>query len=150
MLGLCPLTLCPPPLSSVKLPGGCGDESGPQRPTDKRPHDCRGGPGQAQAVRFPAAGPQQRAQQKGAAPHDDAAGPRRPLAPAGKSHFVAEDESIFVTNVLEEKANRLQPTSGWVLRACGQDVLVAAGGGMQLFFLLFHWFPSLRLLHLHQ
>lgn len=75
MVILTSLPACVP----VQLPGGCCYESGPRRPADKRPHVLRAGPGQAEALRLPAAGPPQPAQQEGAAPDDDATGSRQPL-----------------------------------------------------------------------
>lgn len=70
---------CPHRLSPFQLPGGRRDESGPRRPADPRPHVLGAGPGQAEALHLPAAGPPQPAQQEGAPPDDDAAGPRQPL-----------------------------------------------------------------------
>ena len=67
-------------LLSPQLPGGCGNEPGPRGPSDQGPHVGRVGPGPTQAVRLPAAGPPQPAQQEGAAPADDAPGPGQPLA----------------------------------------------------------------------
>lgn len=63
----------------VQLPWGCSDESGPQRPPDKRPHVVCVDASQSEALSLPAAGPPQPGQQEGAAPDDDAAGSRQPL-----------------------------------------------------------------------